>query len=147
FLSKGDFRPREEVEKDKTRVQALPVVIVRNKKGEVLRLRRRERFSTNPLHEKLVIWAGGHLRKEDRTNGLSVLACAQRELQEELRLCVEADELRLLGAIYRDLGERTAKHAAIVYEWRAQTDEVAVVLSSAEFFERRGTSLSGNFVS
>jgi hypothetical protein len=35
---------------------------------------------------------------------------------------------------------------AIVYEWQAKTDDVAVALSSAEFFERRGTSLSGKFV-
>jgi hypothetical protein len=34
-----------------------------------------------------------------------------------------------------------------VYEWKAETEDVAVVLSSAEFFERRGTSLSGSFVS
>jgi hypothetical protein len=34
----------------------------------------------------------------------------------------------------------------VVYEWRAETDDVAVALSSAEFFERRGTSLSGRFV-
>jgi hypothetical protein len=34
----------------------------------------------------------------------------------------------------------------LVYEWRADTDDVAVALSSAEFFERRGTSLSGSFV-
>ena len=52
----------------------------------------------------------------------------------------------LRGAVYSELGERTGKHVAIVYEWKAQTDEVAVVLSSAEFFERRGTSLSGSFV-
>ena len=36
---------------------------------------------------------------------------------------------------------------AIVYEWRAETNDVAIALSSAEFFERRGTSLSGSFVS
>jgi predicted NUDIX family phosphoesterase len=146
FLTKGDFRPRETVENDRTRVQALPVVVVRNRAGDVLRLRRRERDERNRLHEKLVIWAGGHLRKEDLANGASVLHCAQRELQEELRLCIEPHELKLLGALYRDMGERTAKHAAIVYEWRAQTEDVAVVLSSAEFFERRGTSLSGNFI-
>ena len=35
---------------------------------------------------------------------------------------------------------------AIVYEWRARTDDVAVALSATEFFERRGTSLSGSFV-
>ena len=35
----------------------------------------------------------------------------------------------------------------IAYEWRASTDDVAVVLSRSEFFERRGTSLSGSFAS
>ena len=33
-----------------------------------------------------------------------------------------------------------------MYEWRAETDDVAVALSGAEFFERRGNSLSGKFI-
>jgi predicted NUDIX family phosphoesterase len=146
FTKKGDFRPRDKVERDKKRIQALPAVIVRNKSGDILRLKRRERSEENPLHEKIVIWAGGHVRKEDQANGASAIQCALRELQEELRLFIEPDELKLLGAVYRDEGERTSKHVAIVYEWRAQTDDVAVALSTAEFFERRGTSLSGKFV-
>jgi predicted NUDIX family phosphoesterase len=146
FSCDGDFRPRDGVEGDKGRIQALPIVVVRNKAGDVLRLKRRERAEDNPLHEKVVIWAGGHVRKEDKMNGASLTQCVIRELQEELRLCIEPEELRLLGAIYRNVGERTSKHAALVYEWKAQTDEVAVVLSSAEFFERRGTSLSGSFI-
>jgi predicted NUDIX family phosphoesterase len=147
FTAEGDFRPRDTVESDKGRIQALPVVVVRNKSGDVLRLKRREESEDNPLNEKIVIWAGGHVRKEDKANGASVLQGAVRELQEELRLFVEPEELKLLGAVYRDEGERTSKHVAIVYEWRAQTDDVAVALSTAEFFERRGTSLSGKFVS
>jgi 8-oxo-dGTP pyrophosphatase MutT (NUDIX family) len=75
-----------------------------------------------------------------------MLQCALREVQEELRLSLDAHELALRGAVYSELEERTSKHVAIVYEWRAETDDVAVVLSSAEFFERRGTSLSGSFV-
>jgi predicted NUDIX family phosphoesterase len=146
FSAKGDFRPRQEVETDQGRIQALPVVVVRNKSGDVLRLRRREQSEDNPLNEKIVIWAGGHVRKEDEANGASVIQGAVRELQEELRLFVEPEELRLIGAVYRDEGERTSKHVAIVYEWRAKTDDVAVALSTAEFFERGGTSLSGKFV-
>ena len=146
FTVKGDYRPRESVESDKGRIQALPVVVVRNKTGEVLCLKRRERSEENPLHEKIVIWAGGHIRKEDQADGASAIQCALRELQEELRLFVEPEELRLLGAVYRDEGERTSKHVALVYQWRAKTDDVAIALSTAEFFERRGTSLSGKFV-
>jgi len=147
FIKSGEFRPREEVEQDEKSVQALPVVVVRNKKGDVLQLRRRERSEDKALHEKVVIWAGGHVRKEDAKNGDSLVHCALRELQEELRLSLEAKDLVLLGAVYADVGNSTSKHVAIVYEWRAETDDVAVALSSAEFFERRGTSVSGKFVS
>jgi predicted NUDIX family phosphoesterase len=146
FVTHGEFRPRTEVESDLTCVQALPVVVVRNQSGEVLRLKRKERRTENPLNEQIVIWAGGHVRKEDAYDGNSLVRCAIRELQEELRLSVTSDKLKLLGSVYADHGGSTSKHAAIVYEWRAETDDVSVALSSAEFFERRGTSLSGSFV-
>jgi hypothetical protein len=67
-------------------------------------------------------------------------------LQEELRLSVDASKLKLLGGVYADHGGSTSKHVAVVYEWRAETDDVSVALSSSEFFERLGTSLSGSFV-
>ena len=148
FTSEGTFRSRETVESDLMLVQALPVVVVRNRRGDLLRLKRREQRKDNPLHGKIVIWAGGHVRREDGANGPSMGRGAVRELQEELRLSVEPRELELLGAVWirgRD-GDRTRRHVAIVYEWRAQTDDVAVALSATEFFERRGTSLSGSFV-
>jgi len=147
FAKSGEFHPRGEVEENQELVQALPVVVVRNKSGEILRLRRREKSEAKILHEKIVIWAGGHVRKEDARNGDSLIQCALRELQEELRLSLEAKDLSLVGAVYADVGDSTSKHVALVYEWRAETDDVAVALSSAEFFERRGTSLSGRFVS
>jgi len=146
FAAHGKFRPRQIVEEDSASVQALPVVVVRNKSGHVLCMRRRERQASNKLHEKLVIWAGGHIRREDGSNGSAIVRGALRELKEELRLNVESDELKLLGAVYADVGGKTAKHVAIVYEWRAESDDVAISLSSAEFFERRGTSLSGKFL-
>ena len=78
---KAIFRPREEVESDGAVVQALPVVVVRNADGDVLRLRRREKTSDNPLHDKIVIWAGGHVRCEDADNGDPLVRCAIRELE------------------------------------------------------------------
>ena len=148
FTTEGAFRSRETVESDITLVQALPVVVVRNRSGDLLRLKRREQRKDNPLHGKIVIWAGGHVRREDGANGPSIGHGAVRELQEELRLSVEPGELEMLGAVWirgRD-GDRTRRHVAIVHEWRARTDDVAVALSATEFFERRATSLSGSFV-
>ena len=146
FSQKGSFLHRSEAEEDMDSIQALPIVVVRNKSGDVLRLRRRERSETKSLHQKFVIWAGGHVRREDSQDGEPIVHGALRELEEELRLSVEPGDLTLLGAIYDASGQNVAKHAAIVYEWRAKTDDVAVVLSSTEFFERRGTSVSGTFV-
>ena len=148
FTSKGTFRSRASVESDLTHVQALPVVVVRKRSGDLLRLKRREQRRDSPLHGKIVIWAGGHVRREDGANGPSIGRGAVRELQEELRVSVEPSELELRGAVWvrgRD-GDRTRRHVAIVYEWRAQTDDIAIALSATEFFERRGTSLSGSFV-
>lgn len=145
FHGKGTYLPREEAENNRDMIQALPLAIIRNASGAILRLRRREKAQDNPLHEKVVIWAGGHVRREDATNGDPLIHCAIRELDEELRLNIERKDLTLIGAIYSDIGERTYKHVAIAYEWRAKSDDVAVALSSAEFFERRGNSVSGSF--
>ncbi len=76
-----------------------------------------------------------------------MIQCAVRELQEELRLSIEPANIRLLGSVYADSGGTTSKHLAIVYEWKAETDDIAIVLSTAEFLERQGTSLSGSFIS
>ena len=148
FTTQGAFRSRESVETDPARVQALPVVVVRNGSGDLLRLKRKEQRTDSPLHGKIVIWAGGHVRREDGANGPSIGRGAVRELDEELRIRVEPSALELLGAVWirgRE-GDKTRRHVAIVYEWRAQTDDVAIALSATEFFERRGTSLSGSFV-
>lgn len=143
----SNFRPRDAVENDESRVQALPIVVIRNADGEVLRLRRREKTVDDILHDKIVIWAGGHVRCEDAVNGDPLTRCAVREIEEELRLQIEPASLRSIGAVYFDNGGSTSKHVGIAYEWRASTNDVSVVLSRTEFFEKRGTSLSGSFAS
>jgi predicted NUDIX family phosphoesterase len=147
FTSKGNFASRERVEMDPTRIQALPVLVIRNSKGDVLQLRRKERDRKNSLHNQLVLWAGGHVRQEDGTNGKAVMHCLLREAKEELKLNIAESEPQFLGAIWeRHATPKTAQHVALVFEWRAQSEDVEVCLSNAEFYERRGTSLSGRFV-
>jgi predicted NUDIX family phosphoesterase len=145
FEKVGDFRPRRRVESDVTRIQPLPVVVVRNRSGHILQLVRKERDPKNKLHKKVAVWAGGHVRREDGHNGSSITRGAIRELQEELRLYVEPEALELIGAVYVSVGEITKKHLAIVYEWRALTDDVEVTLAKSEFYEKGGASLTGVF--
>ena len=67
---------------------------------------------------------------------------ALRELHEELRLSAEAGILATCRShLYLTLGGSTSKHVAIVYQWTAASDDVDIVLSGTEFFERRGNFL------
>lgn len=145
FETSGGYSPRREVEVNASVVQALPIVVVRNSSGDVLVLLRKEANPRNALHEKTVIWAGGHVRREDGPKNILV-NCAIRELHEELRISIEENTLTLLGAVYDKSNDRSAKHVALVYEWRAPSNDVAIALSADEFFERHGTSLTGQFV-
>lgn len=146
FVKNGRYHPREKVERDSSRVQALPIVVIKNKSGEILQLKRKEQDPKKPLHEAFVIWAGGHVRKEDRRKGSPIEQCLIREIKEELRLDLEPSNFHLLGAMYTHASTGLSKHVAIVYEWNAETDDIKVVLNNTEFFERRGTSQSGRFV-
>ncbi len=147
FEREGDFRPRKKVEADLNRIQPLPIVVIRNKSGDVLRLVRKERETSNKLHKKITIWAGGHVRREDGPLGKgSIDTGARRELQEELRIYAEPDKLVLLGAVYVPSNGSTKKHMAFVYEWQAESDDVEIALCNAEFMEKQGTSLQGTFL-
>jgi predicted NUDIX family phosphoesterase len=147
FEAEGNFRPRREVEDDIERVQPLPVVVVKNRSGQILRLVRKERDPNNPLHKKITVWAGGHVHRKDGREGRgAITGGALRELQEELRIFSEPDQLKLIGAVYIPEGERTQQHLAFVYEWQAEADEVEIALCNSEFFEKPGNSLQGAFL-
>ena len=147
FEKEGSFLPRQRVEADASRIQPLPIVVVKNKSGNILRLVRKERDEKSKLHKKITVWAGGHVRKEDAPNKTgSIKMGAARELQEELRIYTDPERLALLGAIYVPANGSTQKHMAFVYEWRAERDDVEIALCNAEFIEKHGTSLQGTFL-
>ena len=146
FTNAAYFQERESVESDKNLVQALPVAIVRDSKGRVLRLRRKEKESSNTLNDKYVIWAGGHVNKEDAVSGNPIKYGLIRELDEELRLKVLVEDLRLVGAVYApNASKKGSQHVALVYEWIAPSEDVAIVINAEECVERRGNSQSGRF--
>ena len=146
FSNDPYYQERESAEVDKNLVQALPVAIIRDSKGRVLRLRRKEKESSNTLNDKYVIWAGGHVNKEDGALGNPIKAGLIRELDEELRLKILENDLVLKGAVYApNASKKGAQHIALVYEWIAPSENVAIVINAEEFAERRGNSQSGRF--
>lgn len=147
FETLGKFLPRESVEKSNDLLQPIPVAIVQNSANETLVLKRKEKAKTDALHDKVVVWAGGHVRREDQTLEGVLLSGLCRELEEELRLKISPEELEFLGIVYDSSREKSRRHVGLVYKWVARTPDVAIALSAEEFRERRGNSVSGTFMS
>lgn len=86
----GDFLPRSVVERNAGLLQPIPCAIMHHSL-KILLLRRNERSKKNALHNRLVIWAGGHVRCEDVSNASSkgdlLLHGLMRELDEEIPFC------------------------------------------------------------
>lgn len=133
-------------EGDTNSVMVVPCGVIRFN-DEVLVLRRREIDTRHRLHDKFVIWAGGHIRGEDRRNGLPVEeSCLRRELNEELWIRTDF-RYEPIGCVLDTSTERSSRHVGMVFDVVVESPDVAVHLQRdfREFREGRGKSVSGKF--
>lgn len=83
----GGWRPRNEVETDRTWRQVIPYIIITNvDTGKHLLFERTPKQDESRLHTKLSIAAGGHIEKEDDvvdSSGNRIERAAWRETMEE----------------------------------------------------------------
>ena len=116
--------------------------------GKVLLLRRKEADERSYMHEKYVIWAGGHVRPQDKGDGTqeTLERGLKRELIEEVQLS-DVPDIRLIGLVYDTDMTRYLGHIGVVYEIPLVKEEAVLARSQTEFKERRGTGVSGTFVS
>lgn len=141
------YFPRSEIEKSEDHIQLIPCGIIEYK-GKILLLRRSEIDPSNRLHEKYVIWAGGHVREQDTADNDDVLKTGlRRELSEELFIKSQYSVDGPIGFVYFPGNIRSRKHLGVVYKVELTSDEVALGLDQSEFKERRGKSVSGTFQS
>jgi predicted NUDIX family phosphoesterase len=113
----------------------------------VLLLRRRESDAKHRLNDKYVLWAGGHIRREDARKSQAVAEnCLTRELQEELWIKTEFT-YKPVCCVYDTSNPRSAQHLALVYEVSISSPAVSVHMQAEfkEFKEGRGKGVSGKF--
>lgn len=143
----GKYISRSQVETADDYIQIISCGIIEYD-GKLLLLRRKEIDQTNRLHEKYVVWAGGHVREHDASLSTDVLREGlKRELSEELFIRNRYDIDGPVGLLYFSDNHRSKKHLGVVYKVRLQSDDVALGLDQSEFKERRGKSVSGTFQS
>ena len=142
---RGKYIPRSEIEKSDDYVQPIPCGIIEHE-GKILLLRRSEIDPNNRLHEKYVIWAGGHVREQDASED-TLVSGIKRELAEELFIKSQYSIDGPIGFVYFPSSIKSRKHLGVVYKIKLVSDEVALGLDQTEFKERRGKSVSGTFQS
>ena len=140
----GKFIRRSNVEKSDDYVQIIPFGVLEYD-NKVLLLRRKEPDSSNMLNEKYVIWAGGHVRIQDKCND-TLKKGLLREIAEELFVKSQYSVDGPIGLVYSPTNTRAKKHAGILFKIDLEVEDVALGLDQTEFKERRGKSVSGTFL-
>jgi predicted NUDIX family phosphoesterase len=137
------FVRRSKAEGDPTLIQPIPCALIRWKQ-QVLLLRRNKKG--HKLHDKYLLWAGGHVNVSDDSSSI-LLTALQRELSEEIFI---KGAYRVSGApvglLRTDEDARASRHIGVLYEITLTSDDVALAMNQKEFKETRGTSMSGKLV-
>ncbi|MBZ0193241.1 MAG: hypothetical protein K8F34_16335 [Candidatus Kuenenia stuttgartiensis] len=150
---KLNFLARLEVEKKDT-VQPIPIAVVTNaEKNKVLVLKKQEKSvsENSPEKDRLLIYAGGHMRKEDKLEDDSdnVLDIAKntlsREIKEELGVSIIPDETEPF-LIYSPENEISKKHLAICYVITADFNNTKFKLDHREIVQKKGKTKSGQIL-
>ena len=139
----GDFVPRSEVERDVSLLQPIPCAVVRAGAG-FLTLRRHEADKRKGLHNKYVLWLGGHVRREDCTTRYDsiLLSALFREINEEIGIPL-ADFTCLLGLIV----PHNSLHFAVLFESKIAENLIPGVVPNGEFKTYRARRRGAQFAS
>jgi predicted NUDIX family phosphoesterase len=149
------FGTREDVERDSSLVQPIPIVVFTTRTRDkilVFKKKLRSLSTSSPERRRLIIYAGGHVREEDSLMGsdeplISIAKQAiSREVNEELGVAYYPQEENPLCIWLRDHPTST-KHMAICFLWEVDIDRFTFTLNDNEFIQRVGTSKSGQFIS
>jgi predicted NUDIX family phosphoesterase len=146
-LANGYVLRRSLAESDDTVIQVIPCGVLRYR-DQVLVLRRREANSNHRLNDRYVLWAGGHIRREDARKGQAVEEnCLTRELKEELWIKTEFT-YKPICCVYDTSNPRSAQHLALMFEVSIESPAVSVHMQSEfkEFKEGKGKGASGKFL-
>lgn len=116
----GEFRPRREVEPDRSWKQVIPYLVLRDGPRYFL-MRRTKAGGDTRLHDLWTIGVGGHLNPGDG----DLAGGLRREWHEEVRASFEP-EFELIGLINDDTTEVGSVHVGAVYVAEASGRDVTI---------------------
>lgn len=148
------FDMRNKVEDDATKIQPIPIVSITNKSRDKLLILKKKEDSLgtrSPEKNKTLVYAGGHVRKEDNVDGesedfLSVIKTTlMREIYEELGLSFSPIEMNPLFIWIKDV-PRSKQHLAICFIIETDLDNLSLKFDDYEFVQKTTGSKSGKII-
>lgn len=144
------FGNRDEIEASDY-IQPIPIAIITNKtRDKVLLIKKQPNVvkGNSPEKGKILLYAGGHMRKEDDTdscrNDFKCLAIEtlKREINEELGISVSLENIDPFF-LYTPTNEKSKKHLAVCFVVELDLINVKFTLDSYELTQKTGKSKSG----
>lgn len=155
YLSNLEFGSREIVEKTKEFLQPIPIAVISNKeKSKILVVKKNAKSisSNSPEKEKMLLYVGGHTRKEDilkgrEANFLDVYRqTLHREIAEEIGISVALQNVNPIYIYGDETVDKSRLHLAICFHIITDIDVLKLRLDSHELVQNKGTTKSGKFL-
>lgn len=146
---------RDRVEQNNDFIQPIPIVVITNEdKNKVLVVKKQPNATdkSSPESNKILLYVGGHIRKEDNIEGknfdfISLCKSAlKREIKEELGIAIALDEKDPF-IIYATDKDTSKKHMAVCFVFRMIDENTKLRLDSQELITKKGKTPSGRFLS
>ncbi len=132
-------------------IQLISCVILKHK-NKIAVFTKIEDSEKKRLHNKQMIWVGGHLQCDDvdelknLTLNQSLINCLKRELDEELQLEI-TKRPTYKGLVYSTTHPKSIIHLGIVYEYEINDDFLVKSLDQKTIIERTGKGSYVEFIS
>jgi len=147
------FKNREDVEKDDSLIQLLPIAVITNRKKDKVLLIRKNNHAVSemsPEKGKMLLYVGGHSRREDCPNngeGDLLKICkgtVKREIKEELGVSVALRNSKPF-LIYIPDSDKSRKHLAVCFVI-IQDEDTYFKPDPHELVQKKGKTVSGKFL-
>ena len=144
------FHNRDIIEKDDF-IQPIPVAVLTDSKRErVLVVEKKDSAlgPDSPEKGKMLLWAGGHIREEDKNGNFLQTAknALSRELKEELDVNFTADNLTPFIIYTPETGIKSKKHMAMCFLCEVDFENTKIKLDPDELKQKKGTTKSGRIL-
>jgi predicted NUDIX family phosphoesterase len=131
----GQFVDRAEAEARPDGLQPIPIAYFLHG-DRLLLFHRSERDPAHRLHDRFVVWAGGHVRRDDAGDD-PIGDALSREIEEELFM-PSIVEPEVVGLVLDGSHPRSERHLGVVHRVRIDDPGVAMSMDRRNFMERRG---------